>query len=643
MDSKSNSIKSIILIICIVGVLLFLTFDGVSLFNKKAPQEDPIVETKITIEFSLKGDKEININKGSTYNEPGFKAIGSDGNDYSDKVIISGNVDTNKVGKYTITYTLSVKDNKKTLIRTVNVISREIPVTSIKTDKDNYSIEVGELVVIKATIEPSNATNKNLTWSSSNNNIVKVSNGRIQGVSKGIANITVKDSSGKVSKTVKVTVKENVTITFTLKGSKNITIVVGERFTDPGFKAIGSNGENYSNNVTISGNVDTNKVGKYTLTYTLKIGSIEKRITRTVTVVKKDIPVTAIKTDKDKYSVYVDNSISIKTTIEPSNATNKSLTWTSSDTSVATVSNGSVKGIKAGTVTITIQDSSKKITKKVTVTVKKKVATSTVEKIHFIKQSVRSTGSGDAILLESNGHFAMVDTGLGNTTDQKYVYNYLKSIGVKKLDFVLVTHNHNDHIGGFVYLANKLPIGRLYIKTYLEKDSIARTNKTRYNNAINKAKEKNIPIIYIDKSFTDGKGFTFQDMKINLYNTKQVIHDNENGNTVLEYIKVNGYRIFLTGDFYSYSDNVSYMLNLSKKSAFKNLDILKIPHHGYGSCAFNSNKTAANNMNPKYLIITGSAKVCDGVFNSKIKRYYVKSSSKNAVVVTLGSSIKILG
>ncbi len=641
MENKSNSIKSIFLFICIIGVVLFLAFDGLSLFSKKIPEDDPIIETKITINFSLKGNKEISIARGSTYTDPGFKAIGSDGKDYSDNVTVSGNVDTNKVGRYIITYTLSVPNNNKKLTRTVNVVNKDVPVTSIKTSKDNYSIEVGELVVIKATVEPKNATNKNLKWSSSNNNIVKVSNGRIQGVNKGTANIIIKDSSGKVSKTVKVTVKEKVTITFALKGNKNITLTVGTRFTDPGFKATGSDGKDYSSNVSISGNVDTNKVGKYTLTYKLKVGSTEKKLTRTINVVENNIPVTAIKTDKDSYSVYIGNSILVKTTIEPSNATNKTLTWTSSDPSIATVSNGSVKGLKAGTVTIKIEDSTKKVSKEVKVTVKKKPVASTTEKIHFIKQSVSTTAAGDAILLESNGHFAMIDTGLSDATDQKYVYDYLKSVGVKKLDFVLITHNHNDHIGGFVYLADKLPVGKLYIKTYLGKDSKSSTNKTRYNNAINKANEKKIPITYIDKSFTDGKGFVFQDMTINLYNTSQVIHDNENGNTVLEFVKTNGYRILLTGDFYSYSDNVAYMLNLSKKSEFQNLDILKIPHHGYGSCAFKNSKKAANNMNPKYLIITGGAKVCDGVFSSKIPRYYVKSSSKNAVVVTLGSSIKI--
>ena len=81
-------------------------------------------------------------------------------------------------------------------------------------------------------------------------------------------------------------------------------------------------------------------------------------------------------------------------------------------------------------------------------------------KIHFI--SLNSTT--DAILLESNGHYGMVDSGEdwdypdseeyplreGVTKGIGYeqqVIHYLKQLGVEKLDFYIATHSHSDHIG----------------------------------------------------------------------------------------------------------------------------------------------------------------------------------------------------
>ena len=100
-------------------------------------------------------------------------------------------------------------------------------------------------------------------------------------------------------------------------------------------------------------------------------------------------------------------------------------------------------------------------------------------KIHFI--SLNSTT--DAILLESNGHFGMVDSGedwdypdgvtypLRNGVTQgigyeQQVIHYLKSVGVEKLDFYIATHSHSDHIGSGDEILDAFPTDRLYINRY---------------------------------------------------------------------------------------------------------------------------------------------------------------------------------
>lgn len=78
--------------------------------------------------------------------------------------------------------------------------------------------------------------------------------------------------------------------------------------------------------------------------------------------------VQSIKLDRAKASIFVGKTVTIKAVIQPSDAT-ASLTWTSSDPSIATVSNGKVKGIKIGIVTITCVDAATKKSAKCIVTV----------------------------------------------------------------------------------------------------------------------------------------------------------------------------------------------------------------------------------------------------------------------------------
>lgn len=286
----------------------------------------------------------------------------------------------------------------------------------------------------------------------------------------------------------------------------------------------------------------------------------------------------------------------------------------------------------------------------------------TNEKIHFIKQSSGNDldpdlDNGDAILLESNGHYAMIDTGLNNATDNKYILNYLKKVGVKKLDFILLTHNHKDHVGGVACLMKNLEVARVYLKTYTGADS---ASKKRFNNIKSVANSKKVKLTYIEKSFKDGGSIKFQDMTIKLYNTsinsKITYHYdkngkltyskvNENSNTVLELINVNGFKVFLTGDLYDEKNNIEYLTSLSKKSEFKNLDVLKLPHHGLVRSAFGGvkagtyNKTAYKNFNPKYTVVTASkCNICKSIGATK-NVYY--SRKKTAVVFSFNGSVKV--
>ncbi len=84
--------------------------------------------------------------------------------------------------------------------------ANEIKVESINLDKTTLSIKEGSNYTLIATITPNDATNKSIDWSSDNENVAKVENGKITAISEGIATITAKTKDGGFTATCKVTV-----------------------------------------------------------------------------------------------------------------------------------------------------------------------------------------------------------------------------------------------------------------------------------------------------------------------------------------------------------------------------------------------------------------------------------------------------
>jgi len=175
-----------------------------------------------------------------------------------------------------------------------------IPVTRVSLNISNLSLEVGNGRSLSATVYPSNATNKVLSWRSSSSSVARVdSRGYVSAVSPGNTTITV--SCGGKSANCRVTV---------LSPTTPPTITPPPIITPP--------------DPTPEPTPDPN------------------------------ISVTSVALSKKSLQMKPDESQTLSATVQPDNATNKTLTWSSSNTSVARVSNGTVTAIGPGTATITV-------------------------------------------------------------------------------------------------------------------------------------------------------------------------------------------------------------------------------------------------------------------------------------------------
>lgn len=231
-------------------------------------------------------------------------------------------------------------------------------VASISLDKSSASLLTGETITLKATVLPTTALDPRVEWSSTNTSVATVSQtGVVTAVGPGSATIIAKTLDGGLTATCKVSVimlaKE---IQF---ASSNLVIYNGYLYTLEAtvFPENTSNKTlKWSSSNTAVATVDPNgtitpiKAGTTTITATAQDGSGVKA-TCNITIRQR---VESITLDSESISIYIDETNKLTATVLPTNATNKKVVWSSSDTSVATVNQeGLVSAIAVGKVQIT--------------------------------------------------------------------------------------------------------------------------------------------------------------------------------------------------------------------------------------------------------------------------------------------------
>ena len=247
-----------------------------------------------------------------------------------------------------------------------NIVEMVDEDAKVKLSKTKAAIEKGKTLTLKATVTPSDLSDKSVTWKSSNTKVATVTSvGKVKGVKAGTATITCTSKATGAKATCKVTVG-NVKLDKTeavINKGKTMTLkatVYPSTLTDRSVTWKSSNTKIAT--VTSKGKVKGVKPGTATITCTSNATGLKTTCKVTVGYVKLDQTEVTVKKGK---------TVTLKAAVYPSTLEDKSVTWESSNTKVATVtSKGKVKGIKAGLAVITCTSNATGLSTTCIVTVK---------------------------------------------------------------------------------------------------------------------------------------------------------------------------------------------------------------------------------------------------------------------------------
>lgn len=221
--------------------------------------------------------------------------------------------------------------------------------------------------------------------------------------------------------------------------------------------------------------------------------------------------------------------------------------------------------------------------------------------------SILDVGQGDSSLIRLKNKNILIDTG-GNINydiSKNILIPYFKSVGIKKIDYLVLTHGDYDHMGEAINLVENFKVEKVIF------------NCGPYNDLENELIE------VLDKKkikyYSCIKELNIDNNKLHFLQTKEYDNENENSNVI--YMELNGYKFMFMGDA-----GVEKEKDILEKYNVSKIDVLKIGHHGSKT---SSDKNFIDEMNPKYSVISvgknnryghPNKEVLNNLDNSKIYR-----------------------
>ena len=237
-----------------------------------------------------------------------------------------------------------------------------IAVTSVILSATSIELEEGGSHVLTATVSPKDAENKTVIWTSSNVSVATVSNGIVTACKLGNAIITATTDDGGKTATCAVTVNaKNIPVESILLDRMSVELTEGEELTLTA--TVNPDNATDKNVIWSSSNPSVASVanGKITALMsgraTIVVSSVDggKTANCEVTVNAKIVPVTSISLNFTSIELTEGEELTLTATINPDNATNKTVFWASSNPSVVSVVDGKITALSAGNAEIIVE------------------------------------------------------------------------------------------------------------------------------------------------------------------------------------------------------------------------------------------------------------------------------------------------
>lgn len=221
-------------------------------------------------------------------------------------------------------------------------------------------------------------------------------------------------------------------------------------------------------------------------------------------------------------------------------------------------------------------------------------------RIHMI-----DVGNADAILIEQGENTMLIDAGTPGVADD--IIEYISSLGITKLDVVVGTHPHNDHMGGMAKVLENIEVDTVYVPDILDMKSLQ--SKLWYNNFIDVineiddrrnegVKEENQESIWHFPKDQNGDFVSFYlgEAFVQFMGPSEDEYSNENNYSIVMRVSYGDVDVLLSGDAEALAEKEVLATGYELNS-----EIYKVGHHGSDT---SSSETFVQMIDPDYALIS---------------------------------------